>query len=117
MHKIVINAPDECEVDHINHNSLDNRKTNLRIASHKQNLRNMSAKTNKFGYKGIHKNNTGHKFSADIWVNYRKIHLGSYETPREAAEVYDDAARKYFGSFAALNFPKGNENANNVPSL
>lgn len=108
MHKLVINAPNNTNIDHINHNTLDNRKQNLRIATHRQNIRNMHQKYNKCGYKGIYKANQ--KYAAKITVDYKGIYLGVYDTAKKAAEAYDQAARDYFGEFAYLNFPKRGEN-------
>src|SRR5436305_413040 len=54
LHRVVMNAPDDLEVDHINHNRLDCRKENLRLATCQQNRRNMSRPShNTSGFKGV----------------------------------------------------------------
>jgi len=92
-------------VDHINGNGLDNRKSNLRICTHKQNCRSSrkrKIKTSK--YKGVHRLKTSKKWCVQIGLNYKKIHIGYYNTEEEAAKAYDKAALKYYGEFACLNF-------------
>ena len=106
MHRIVVNAPKGLFVDHINHNGLDNRKANLRICTHIQNLRNKRPKsgcTSK--YKGVHWCKGRNKFRANIYLNKKAIHLGYFHDEIAAAKAYDKAAKKFFGEFAYLNFP------------
>lgn len=88
------------QVDHINNsNSLDNRRSNLRLASHGQNMKNKSMyKRNKSGYKGVYY--FWKKYRAQIQVNGKKIMLGSFDTPEEAHEAYCKAAKLYHGEFA-----------------
>lgn len=93
-------------VDHKNGNGLDNRSRNLRVATHRQNLRNRPLnKNNTCGYKGVHKLPSG-KYRARICIPKGK-HLGCFNTSKQAALAYDKAASHYFGRFAWLNFPKG----------
>jgi hypothetical protein len=92
-------------IDHRNMDSLDNRKENLRHATHQQNMRNrLATKYNKTGYKGVRKLSGKNWFTAAIEIGSRhKLYLGCFKTAQEAAQAYDDAARKYFGEFARLN--------------
>lgn len=86
-------------VDHINGDGLDNRRINLRIATHQQNIRNQRlSKANTSGYKGVSKRNK--RWGSCISVDGKTIHLGRFDTPEEAHEAYCQAARKYFGEFA-----------------
>lgn len=85
-------------IDHINHNSLDNRIENLRICSLKENSRNRNS--NK--YKGVKITLSG-KYSARITVDRKEIYLGSFNTKEEAAKAYNEAAKLYFKQFAKLN--------------
>lgn len=103
LHHLVIGKPPTgMVVDHINRNRLDNRKKNLRFATYHENTRNISRqRNNTSGYRGVHRN--AGKWVADIKVNYKKIHVGSYDDILEAAKAYNDAAVKYFGDFAVLN--------------
>lgn len=110
LHRLIMREPAGAFVDHINGDTLDNRRVNLRIASHQNNVRNRrNRKPTRTGYKGVWPNvangrKTG-RFTAIIRVSPKKrIHLGSYDTPEEAAKVYDAAATAYFGAFANLNF-------------
>lgn len=102
-------------VDHINGNRLDNRKTNLRPASPLQNGRNKRKPSdNRTGYKGVQFRRDAFRskpWYAIIATNRKKLYLGAYSTPEEAALAYDSAARDLFGEFAALNFPEPGESA------
>jgi hypothetical protein len=105
LHREIIGAPAGMYVDHINHNGLDNRRANLRLATRFQNARNRP-KTNKATsskYKGVSYRAGNDKWSATIFADGKNVHLGHFETEIEAARVYDDAAREHYGSFAALN--------------
>jgi len=105
MHREIVNATDpNIPVDHINHNRLDNRKENLRICTQLQNAANKKIYTNnKTGYKGCTLNKITGKYLAGIRVNNKQIWLGTYETAKEAALIYNKAASFYFGEFALLN--------------
>lgn len=97
MHHLIIGIPLKgYEVDHINRNKLDNRKENLRVIPHSQNMKNQSKRKSKSGYTGVwlHKN-TG-KYEARITVDYKTIYLGVYNTAEEASEIYNQARQKYF---------------------
>lgn len=98
------------DVDHINTDTLDNRRENLREATCTENKRNIKIrKDNKTGFKGVTCAGTFEKYIVRITVNKRVIPLGRFDDPREAARKYDSAARYYFGEFARLNFPVGIE--------
>ncbi len=88
-------------IDHINGNSLDNRRENLRIATNAQNLHNRkSNSTNTSGYKGVYWHKPTKKWRAKISVMGKIHYLGQYNTPEEAYAVYCKAATLYFGEFA-----------------
>jgi hypothetical protein len=96
------------ETDHINHNGLDNRKTNLRICTTSQNAQNRPKDTrNISGYKGVGRcmsRGCNYEWRAEIKINGKKIHLGLFHSPEKAALAYDKAARNLFGEFALTNF-------------
>jgi hypothetical protein len=85
MHRLLMNPPKNMVIDHLNRNSLDNRKVNLRICTHRENLQN-TKKTNKYGYLGIDKRHN--RYAAIIGLNNKKIYVGSYETKLEAYNAY-----------------------------
>ena len=90
-------------VDHINGDKLDNRRCNLRWATHTENQRNVKHHTDaKSPYKGIFKSPSG-RWIGQIWVTNRYLRLGSYDTPEQAALAYNAAALEHFGEFARLN--------------
>lgn len=89
------------EIDHINGNPLDNRRSNLRLATRTENARNVKKpKTNTTGYKGVYFRKNSGRYIAIITVNKKQVFLGSYDDPKEAYQAYCDAAKKYFGDFA-----------------
>ncbi len=108
MHRFIIGVEDsKVHVDHINHDTLDNRKSNLRLCTHAENGRKQkkSQKGGSSKYKGVYKysDNRVKPFTAQIKFNYKRIHLGYFATEREAAIAYNKAALHYFGEFALLN--------------
>lgn len=106
MHKVICPVPEGMIVDHINGNTLDNRKVNLRPATNKQNRWNSKKNINgKSKYKGLSWDPTSKSWRVRIVDDGRKIHLGKYKDEIEAAKVYDKAAKKYRGQYARLNFP------------
>lgn len=108
MHRVIMDAPVGMEVDHINGNSLDNRRKNLRICTRAENGANRKKqKNNTTGYKGVRP--YFHKWSARLDHKKKSVFLGLYKTPEEAARAYDAGAKKYFGEFAKLNFPENTE--------
>lgn len=87
--------------DHIDGNGLNNRRTNLRLATQAQNNANSKLKsTNTSGYKGIVFLKDENRWRAHISVNGKRIVIGRYKTAEEAHEAYCKAAQEHFGEFA-----------------
>ncbi len=106
MHRQVLGLRRGKLADHINGNGLDNRRSNLRLCTHSQNSANHQKRKGKSKYNGVCWCKQYQKWRARICVDYKRIHLGRYDTEIEAAAAYDVAAVKHFGEFARLNFPK-----------
>lgn len=104
MHRVIMKAKKGVQVDHINGDSLDNRKTNLRLASHSENMRNRKLqKNNTTGYKGVWYNKKRQKYIATIKTNGQSRTIKSADTALEAAEAYNKRALELYGDFARLN--------------
>ncbi len=100
MHRFILGVPDGAEVDHVDGDGLNNRRRNLREATHRQNIANTGKRQrNRSGYKGVSPMGSG-------WSAYsQRRFLGTYDTAEEAARAHDTAERRAFGEFARLNFP------------
>lgn len=98
------------EVDHIDGNPLNNRRANLRPATSAQNKRNSRVYANNAsGYKGVFWDKWGRRWRAQIRENGHIRHIGYFYSRIDAAHAYDDAARRLYGPYAALNFPRDGE--------
>lgn len=98
------------EVDHRDGNGLDNRRENLRLASHADNMRNKGVSCNNTsGFKGIYRVKEGSSWAASIKSAGKACYLGRFNSSVEAARAYDRAAIVLFGEFARLNFPEDRE--------
>lgn len=109
LHQMVMGAPPPgMEIDHINGNGLDNRRSNLRFVSHKQNQHNHRARRAKTGthFKGVYWHSLKRYWWSQIQVDGKSICLGLFPTPEAGARAYDEAALRYHGEHARLNFPR-----------
>lgn len=95
------------EVDHINCDPLDNRRSNLRICTRGENAKNREKprRASSSKYKGVSLHRDSGRWMAFIGLNRRCRYIGSYKTDIDAAMAYDKAAIKIHGEFAKLNFP------------
>lgn len=113
MHRLIMDVVDvswrHVQVDHINRNGFDNRRSNLRLCTPSQQMGNTGLyRTNRSGYRGVSWDSRDLRWLARIRVGGdRKLHLGSFRDPWEAALAWNAAALEHFGSdFAQLNIRK-----------
>jgi hypothetical protein len=104
LHRRILNIEHGSLCDHINGNTLDCRRSNLRLCNNSQNQHNKAKlKNNTSGYKGVWWHSIGKKWEARIMVNRENKYLGLFNTKESAALAYNYAAIKYHGEFARLN--------------
>ena len=113
MHRLI--WPTAPEIDHVDGDGLNNRRSNLREAVGTKNQQNkMKACVGVSRFKGVCPHRDG-RWRANIRVpavgkgRGRQTHLGLFVDEEDAARAYDTAARKHFGEFARLNFPEPGE--------
>lgn len=115
LHRLLTQAPQGLLVDHINGDSLDNRRVNLRLATPLQSSGNTRKRSDRTGFKGV-----VHYPDALVrpWVAiFRTKYIGGFATEIEAALAYDQAAKQAYGEFACLNFPDRWMSAPHGPSM
>lgn len=107
LHRMLLNASPDVEVDHRNHDTLDNRRDNLRAATRLQNSRNVRKRQQTRPCTSIHKgvcwDSRKQKWMSRIYVNGRHRFLGYFDLDTDAAQAYDVAAAEMFGEFAHTN--------------
>lgn len=107
MHRMILGATAGTQIDHIDHNGLNNQRSNLRFCTTSQNQANRRIKRNTItGFKGVFKGDprrTINPWFSQIGVRNKKLYLGSWPSPSLAALAYNEAAKKYFGEYAQLN--------------
>jgi hypothetical protein len=108
LHRFILQVPASQRVDHRNHNGLDNRRLNLRLATPTQNDANARrARNNTSGYRGVSWRKKSNKWTAQIQTDGRLRHLGYFTDPWEAAQAYNAEALEAWGEFALLNKHEG----------
>ncbi len=100
MHRLIMNSAGTDVIDHINHDTLDNRKFNLRKCTKAQNNKNSKMyNNNKSGYKGVSLRKDINKWQAIIRINGKPVRLGYFENPYLAHLAYCEAAIINYGEF------------------
>lgn len=104
MHRMIMNAKKGEEIDHINGNRLDNRRSNLRFCTRQQNRFNEKLRSNKTSkFKGVYWQKDIKRWRARIQKDGEVNYLGTFLNELDAAKAYDKAAKKLFGNFAFIN--------------
>lgn len=105
LHVFIMNTPEKYETDHVNGNVLDNRRSNLRICTHQQNLCNQKKRSQKTSsqYKGVSLNKRLNKYAAYVSCFGKRYQLGVFENEMDAALAYNSKADQLFGEYARLN--------------
>jgi hypothetical protein len=103
MHRVITNAAPGQYVDHINGNTLDNRRANLRLCTQSQNLMNKRKMSNNTsGVSGVTWDKSKGKWQVTIRANFKNHFIGRYDTIAEATKARHEAVRRLHGEFAKL---------------
>lgn len=106
MHRQILESPKGKDIDHINHDGLDNRRENLRICTRSQNKKNgLKYRNNTSGLNGVCWVQKAKKWQAQIKKDGKNIYLGYFNDKDQAGHAVDKKVKELFGEFAVLNFP------------
>jgi len=106
LHRIIMNAPPGKVVDHINHNTLDNRRENLRVCSNSENLANARKTTNRkttSKYRGVYYEEGLNAWVSRVYKDEKRVYYGVFNTEESAANAFNYYLLKHYGEFAHLN--------------
>lgn len=101
MHRVIMDAPDGLNVDHINGDTLDNRRENLRLCTHQENVMNRPGYGGSSKFKGVYHDKRRDRY----YATHAGKHIGSFRCEEDAARAYDDHVKELHGEYAWLNFP------------
>lgn len=101
LHRLIVGAGKGVVVDHIDGDTMNNTRSNLRICSKQQNSWNSKKRESFSGFKGVaqHKD----RWTARLTINGKNLYLGLFDNKQDAAISYNEAAKRHFGAFARLN--------------
>jgi len=103
IHRVIMGDPDGFQIDHIDGDGLNNRRSNLRFATHAENLRNRKmAKNNTSGFKGVYWDLARKKWRARITFDGKIYYLGRYQEIDTAHSAYVAASEKLHGKFGRV---------------
>lgn len=104
MHRLLMNPSQEFEIDHINRDALDNRKANLRIVTHQQNMFNRGPVANTSSkFRGVSWIKREKKWLAQLSYMGKQLHLGYFDDEVAAAKQFNLKAKQLFGKFTSFN--------------
>jgi hypothetical protein len=104
LHRFLVSAPDGMDVDHINGNTFDNRKENLRICTHSENQKNQKLRINNTsGAKGVSYDKRKKKWRPRITVDGKELFLGYFERLEDAKEAYKHASKTHHGAYGRIS--------------
>ncbi|SPF51173.1 HNH endonuclease family protein [Candidatus Desulfosporosinus infrequens] len=100
LHRLITNCPDDLVVDHVDHDTLNNTKGNLRNVTHSVNMQNRKAecKTNS-GFRGVSWRKSSKKWRAYLMINRKQIGLGVYKELEQAVKVVQEAGAKLMSNY------------------
>jgi hypothetical protein len=105
MHRVILGAKNGQFVDHLNRDTLDNRRQNIRLTTINHNNHNrVKGFRNKTGFRGVSFSEGNKRWRASIRDNGRTRYLGCFGSPEDAAKAYDEAALQIYGEHAVTNF-------------
>lgn len=100
MHRLILDVSENDSVDHIEHNTYDNRKEKMRVVTHDKNMLNKNVyKNNTSGYHGVTWNKRDQKWVVRIQINKSQVELGRFNDKDVAVSVRKDAEKEYYGEF------------------
>jgi hypothetical protein len=105
MHRMIMKPAEGFTVDHIDGNTLNNTRSNLRVCLQSENAKNRRSRIGRRLPKGVYLHPKSGRYRAQIMVNGKRIDLGYHPTIEAAAAAYREAALKYYGEFARGGTP------------
>lgn len=100
MHRVIMDAPSGVDVDHIDHNGINNRRSNMRFCTRSENLQNQRKRLdNTSGFKGVHYYKRTGRWRAYIMRDSKERHLGYFDTPEQAYAAYCRASEYLHGEY------------------
>lgn len=113
LHRLIMDVhikDNSIEVDHIDGNTLDNRKSNLRLCKHSDNMKNIKTpENNTSGFKGVELRKDTNKWTAFIECNGNKVNLGCFDDKEHAIKARQDKELELFGEFSRLHIIQENK--------